>query len=74
MTIQLLELIQSFQQVAGQITINGAAVAAHLIPVETHSRAANEFNVEVQVASTNVGVPGSKAKAGLAQFDSTDFQ
>jgi hypothetical protein len=58
---------------AGQITINGAAVDAHLIPVETHSRAANEFNVEVQVASTNVGVPGSKAKAGIAQFDSTDF-
>ena len=58
---------------AGQITINGDVVAAHSIPVETHSRAANEFNIEVQVAATTTGTPGSKAKAGLAQFDDTAF-
>lgn len=57
----------------GQVTIAGAAVAAHSVPVETHSRAANAFNVEVQVAADRTGAPGNKNDAGLASFDDTSF-
>jgi len=58
---------------AGQVTILGAAVAAHNIPIETHSRAANEFNIEVQVGSAVTGAPGNKDAAGIVQFDDTQF-
>lgn len=57
----------------GAMGIKGAAVAAHSIPVETHARVANEFNVEVQVASAVTGDPGTTVAAGLAQFDDTSF-
>jgi hypothetical protein len=59
--------------VGGQITISGAAVAAHNIPIETHSRAANEFNIEVQVGSAVTGAPGNTNAAGVVQFDDTQF-
>lgn len=58
---------------AGQITVSGAAVSAHSIPVETHSRASNEFNVEVQVGSAVTGAPGNTNSVGLVQFDDTAF-
>lgn len=58
---------------AGVILIQGAAVAAHSVPVETRSRAANSFNVEVQVAADVTGAPGNTNAAGLAQFDDTAF-
>ena len=58
---------------AGQVTIVGAAVAAHSIPIETHSRAANTFNIEVQVGSAVTGAPGNTDAAGLVQFDDTTF-
>lgn len=57
----------------GQITIGGAAVAAHSVPIETHSRAANEFNIEVQVGAAVTGAPGTTASVGMAQFDDTSF-
>jgi hypothetical protein len=58
---------------AGAITIGGAAVSAHSIPVETHARAANAFNIEVQVGSSVTGAPGNTNAAGLVQFNDTHF-
>lgn len=57
----------------GAVTISGAAVAAHSVPVETHARAANAFNIEVQVGSAVTGAPGNTDAAGLVQFDDTSF-
>lgn len=58
---------------AGLVTVNGAAVAAHSVPIETHSRAVNTYNIEVQVASDRTGAPGNKADAGICSFDDTQF-
>ena len=58
---------------AGAVTISGSAVAAHSVPVETHSRAANAFNIEVQVGSAVTGAPGNTNAAGIVQFDDTQF-
>ena len=57
--------------VAGLITINGAAVAAHSVPLETRSRAANAFNVEVQYAAAVAATDATKS--GIAHFDSARF-
>lgn len=57
----------------GEITVSGAAVAAHSVPIETHSRAANAYNIEVQVASDITGAPGDTNDAGLASFDDVSF-
>jgi len=58
---------------AGAVTISGAAVAAHSVPVETHARSANAFNIEVQVGAAVTGAPGTTDAAGLVQFDDTQF-
>lgn len=58
---------------SGQITVSGAAVSAHSVPVETHSRAANAYNIEVQVASDRTGAPGNTNDAGICSFDDTSF-
>jgi len=58
---------------AGQITIAGAAIVAHAVPVETHSRAANAFNIELQVSSAITGAPGNTNDAGICSFDDTMF-
>lgn len=55
----------------GIVTVNGAAVAAHSVPVETRTRAVNTYNVEVQYSSA-VGATDA-TKSGLAHFDSSDF-
>ena len=57
----------------GEITIAGAAVAAHAVPLETHSRAANALNVEVQVASDSTGAPGNTNDAGICSFSDNTF-
>lgn len=57
----------------GEITVSGAAVAAHSVPLETHSRAANAYNIEVQVASDRTGAPGDTNDAGVASFDDSSF-
>jgi len=59
--------------ISGQVTILGAAVANHSIPIETHSRAVNTLNVEVQVAKSTVTSPGNKNDAGICSFDSDHF-
>ena len=58
---------------SGEISVAGAAVSAHSVPVETHSRAANAYNVEVQVASDRTGAPGNTNDAGLASFSDVSF-
>lgn len=56
---------------AGVVTVNGAVVAAHSVPLETRSRAANAYNVEVQYAAAVAATDGTKS--GVAHFDSADF-
>jgi len=58
---------------AGLVTVNGLAVAAHSIPLETHSRAVNKYNIEIQVASDRTGAPANKNDAGICSFDDTQF-
>ncbi len=58
---------------SGEITVAGAAVANHSVPVETHSRAANTMNVEVQVSAAVTGAPGDTNDAGICSFDDVDF-
>jgi len=57
----------------GEITIAGTAVVAHAVPIETHSRALNAFNIEVQVAVDRTGAPGNRNDAGLCSFNDTMF-
>ena len=56
---------------AGVVTINGAAVANHSVVLETRSRAANAYNLEIQYATTSAST--NATKSGVAHFDSTDF-
>lgn len=58
---------------AGQISILGAAVARHTIPIETHSRAANAFNIELQISSAITGAPANNLDSGICSFDDTMF-
>ena len=55
----------------GAVTVSGNAVAAHSVPIETRSRAANAFNVEVQYAAANATTDATKS--GLCHFNSTQF-
>ena len=57
----------------GTLTVSGAAVAAHSVPIETHSRAANAYNIEVQVAKELSAAPSDKDEAGICSFDSSGF-
>jgi len=57
----------------GVITVSGNAVAAHSVPVESHSRALNAYNIEVQLASDRTGTPANSNDAGLASFDDAIF-
>jgi hypothetical protein len=55
----------------GNITINGAVVAAGSIPIQTDSLAAHVLRIEVQTASA---IPATNAtNIGLAAFDSASF-
>lgn len=56
---------------AGLLTINGAAVAAHSVPIETRSRALNALNVELQ-RSTASAVTDATAQ-GISSFNSAQF-
>jgi hypothetical protein len=57
----------------GDVTIQGAVVANHTVPIETHSRALNTINVEIQVAAARTGTPGNSLDAGVCSFDDTAF-
>lgn len=56
---------------SGIVTVNGAAVANHSVVLETRSRAANTYNIEVQYATTSAATDATKS--GVCHFDSTDF-
>lgn len=56
---------------AGQITVNGSVVAAHSIPIQTNSLAANTYNVETQYTSAIASTDATKV--GFASFDISDF-
>jgi len=56
---------------AGVVTVNGAVVANHSVVMETRSRAANAYNVEVQYATSAAAADGTKS--GVAHFNSTQF-
>lgn len=60
-----------YPAISGLIVANGAAVANHSVPVETHTRAVNEFNIEVQYATTAAATDATQS--GLAHFKSADF-
>lgn len=57
----------------GVLTINGTCVAAQSVPCRTNSLAANNLNVEVQVASDRTGAPVDKNDAGVCSFNDTQF-
>lgn len=55
----------------GLITINGAAVAAQSIPIQSKSFAANSLQIEVQRAAASTGTDATSQ--GLSSFDDTQF-
>lgn len=55
----------------GVITVNGAAVANHAVPLETHTRALNTFNIEVQYATSAASTTANLS--GIAHFNSSQF-
>lgn len=57
--------------VAGVLTVNGAVVANHSVVLETRSRAANAYNVEVQYAAAAAST--TAASSGVAHFNSAQF-
>jgi hypothetical protein len=57
----------------GNVTLIGAAVANHGVPLETHSRALNSFNAEIQVSIERFGAPPNKLDAGICSFDDSAF-
>lgn len=56
---------------AGAVTVNGAVVANHSVVLETRSRAANAYNLEVQYSTAVAATDGTKS--GVAHFNSTQF-
>jgi len=58
---------------AGLVSVGGGVVANADIPLQSISRAPNEYDLEVQVAKAVSGAPGVKTGAGVATFDDTKF-
>lgn len=56
---------------SGVVTVNGAVVANHSVVLESRSRAANAYNLEVQYATSAAATDGTKS--GVAHFNSTQF-
>lgn len=56
---------------AGVVIVNGAAVANHSVVLETRSRAANAYNLEVQYSAAVAATDATKS--GVAHFDSANF-
>lgn len=60
--------------VNGQMTISGSVVATHGVPLESHTRALNSFNLEVQIATTVSPTPVNSNSVGLSSFNANQFQ
>lgn len=56
--------------IIGNVVANGTNAG---FPVATHSRAANQLNIDTQVSTALASAPGDKLDAGLASFDSGKF-
>ena len=56
---------------AGVVTVNGAAVANHSVVLETRSRAANAYNLEIQYATSAAATDATKS--GVSHFQSAQF-
>ncbi len=56
---------------AGSVIVNGAVVANHSVVLETRSRAANTYNLEVQYATSAAATDGTKS--GVSHFNSSQF-
>lgn len=56
---------------AGLVTINGTAVAAQTIPIQSRSIAVNSLQIEAQRASASAST--NSTQQGLASFDSAAF-
>jgi hypothetical protein len=61
---------------SGLLTIAGNTVANATnlnSPIATHSRAANQFNIDIQVAAAVAPTPADAFDAGIASFNNTQF-
>lgn len=57
--------------IANTVVIDGAAVAAHSVPIETRSRALGAYNVEVQRAASSAATDATSQ--GVTSFNSSHF-
>jgi len=57
---------------SGNITVSGALVAAGSTPIQSISRSANSYNIEVQTAQ-NIPSPANSNNVGMASFDDGAF-
>jgi len=57
----------------GQVTVQGATVAAHSVPLQTRSRALNTYNIEAQVATAVAPTPANTNSVGLSCFNNAQF-
>lgn len=55
----------------GLVVVNGAAVANHSVVLETRSRAANAYNIEVQYGTSAAATDATKS--GVSHFNSAQF-
>lgn len=55
----------------GNVTINGAVVANHGVPIESHTRNLYEYNLEIQYAGSAAATDGTLS--GVAHFDTAFF-
>lgn len=58
---------------AGVVTFAGAVVAGHSVPIETHSRAVNTINWEIQQATAVTATPADNTAVGVASFNNAQF-
>jgi hypothetical protein len=56
---------------SGVVTVNGAAVVNHSVVLETRSRAANAYNLEIQYSAAVAATDATKS--GVSHFDSSRF-
>lgn len=55
----------------GLMTVNGAVVANHSVPIESRTRALNTYNIEAQYGTVAASTDGTKV--GLLAMDSASF-
>lgn len=58
---------------AGIVTVSGAAVANHDVPIETHSRAINAYNIEVQQGKAVTPTPADRVAIGMNSYNTNQF-